>query len=77
MCLFCFYHCTNISEKQFGFLNQRSTISQLIAYQNKLVFNSLNGLDTHSVYIDFQRAFDTVPINKLIISWKALGYLPN
>ncbi|CAR99189.1 Protein CBG27393 [Caenorhabditis briggsae] len=65
-----------LSEKQFGFLNQRSTISQLIAYQNKLVFNSLNGLDTHSVYIDFQRAFDTVPLNKLIHKLETFGISP-
>ncbi|EFO87561.1 hypothetical protein CRE_05388 [Caenorhabditis remanei] len=62
-----------ISKRQFGFRNRRSTVSQLLVYQNKLISNMLNGLDTHSIYIDFQRAFDTVPITKLIHKLQSFG----
>ena len=50
-----------LSTRQFGFLGERSTILQLLTLLDKCVDAISRGNDTDVVYLDFQKAFDTVP----------------
>ncbi len=58
-----------LSNKQFGFLQGRSTVLQLLTTLNNWI-NTLddtkkkNAIDT--VYMDFQKAFDKVPHRRLL-----------
>lgn len=54
-----------ISDKQFGFMNGRSTTSQLLNFVDKCadVMAGKGAIDT--IYFDFAKAFDTVPFRRL------------
>ena len=52
-----------LSTRQFGFLGGRSTILQLLFFLDKCVDAISRGNVTDIVYLDFQKAFDTVPHN--------------
>ena len=62
-----------ISEKQFGFLGGRSTVLQLL----KVIDHYIEILDTGGIvdviYCDFQKAFDTVPQERLLEVAKYYG----
>ena len=62
-----------LSSKQFGFLGRRSTILQLINYLDYCAEAMGRGLSVDSIYLDFQKAFDTVPHKRLIEKLKAYG----
>ena len=62
-----------LSEKQFGFLGQRSTILQLLNYLDYCGEAMGKGQSVDSIYLDFQKAFDTVPQRRLIEKLKAYG----
>jgi len=55
-----------LSNKQFGFRNGRSTILQLLHVVDRWTKVLDNGGMTDVVYFDFQKAFDTVPHERLI-----------
>ena len=50
-----------LSTRQFGFLGRRSTILKLLTFLDKCVDAISRGNITDVVYLDFQKAFDTVP----------------
>uniref|UniRef100_A0A8R1IQ57 Reverse transcriptase domain-containing protein n=1 Tax=Caenorhabditis japonica TaxID=281687 RepID=A0A8R1IQ57_CAEJA len=50
-----------------------NTESQLITYQSKILSNAGKKEDTHSVYIDFRKAFDSVTTPKLIAKLSSYG----
>lgn len=55
-----------ISTKQHGFIKGRSTATNLYLYTD-YILNAMNrGLDVHSLYTDFSKAFDTVDHDLLI-----------
>ena len=54
-----------LSTRQFGFLGGRSTILQLLTLLDKCVDAISRGNVTDVVYLDFQKAFDTVPHKRL------------
>ena len=63
-----------LSNKQFGFLNGRSTVLQLLTVMDqwmKLTDDNANKVD--AVYLDFQKAFDTVPHQRLITKMRGYG----
>ena len=62
---------SQLSTKQFVFLGGWSTILQLLTFLEKCVEAISRGNVTDVVYLDFQKAFDTVPHKK------ANGQAPN
>ena len=53
------------SHLQFGFLKGRSTTLQLLNIMNDWTSSSENGTFNDCIYLDNQKAFDTVPHNRL------------
>ena len=62
-----------LSTKQHGFVNGRSTVTQLLNYLDKCVNNTANGYVIDTIYLDFAKAFDTVPHRRLIGKMEAYG----
>ena len=54
------------SDKQFGFISGRSTSLQLLTVLDKWSEAIDAGLSVDCIYMDFQKAFDTVPHRRLI-----------
>ena len=54
------------SHLQFGFLKRRSTIRQLLNIMNDWTSSIENGNFNYCISLDYQKAFDTVPHNRLI-----------
>ena len=52
--------------KQYGFISGRSTIVQLLSYLDKCVKTIVDGGVVDTIYLDFVKAFDTVPHRRLI-----------
>ena len=50
-----------LSNKQFGFVSGRSTVTQLLNYCDKCADVIANRGVVDSIYFDFSKAFDTVP----------------
>ena len=60
-----------LSEKQFGFVSGRSTVTQLLNYVDKCAEIIANGGVVDCIYFDFSKAFDTVPHQRLSVKIKA------
>ena len=61
-----------LSNHQFGFVSGRSTITQLLVTLNDWLFSLDNDVPVDAAYMDFRKAFDTVPHQRLINKLK--GY---
>jgi len=61
---------TSITPHQFGFQRNASTHQQLLIYFHELI-TSREQIDT--IYIDFQKAFDSVPHNKSMVKLWNIG----
>lgn len=61
------------NENQFGFLKNRSTTSQLLSTFNDFYESIEKNQNIDIVYIDFAKAFDTVPIELLLQKAKIVG----
>ena len=62
-----------LSTRQYGFLHGRSTVTQLLNYLDKCANVIADGGVVDSIYLDFAKAFDTVPHRRLINKLKAYG----
>ena len=51
----------SFNHNQFGFMNRRSTITQLIHFLDEVYANIYTGGSTHCLYLDFSKAFDKMP----------------
>ena len=56
----------------FGFLEKRSTQLQLLLVTDDWLDNMDNGYDTDCIYLDYMKAFDSVPTRRLITKLKVL-----
>ena len=66
-----------LSTKQFGFISGRSTVTQLLKYLDKCIEKIIAGNVVDCIYLDFAKAFDTVPHKRLLNKLKAYGISGN
>ncbi len=62
-----------LSKKQHGFINGRSTVTQLLNYLDKCAQSVSKGKVVDAIYLDFEKAFDTVPHRRLIGKLESYG----
>ena len=62
-----------LSTKQHGFISGRSTTTQLLNYLDKCVETIVDGGVVDSIYMDFAKAFDSVPHRRLIAKLQSYG----
>ena len=61
------------SSKQYGFINGRSTTTQLLFYLDKCIDTIVSGGVVDTIYFDFAKAFDSVPHKRLLGKLKSYG----
>ena len=59
------------SKKQFGFISGRSTSLQLLTVLDKWTESLDQGKSVDCIYMDYQKAFDTVPHGRLLSKLKS------
>ena len=64
------------SKQQFGFIKGRSTVLQLLNVMDSWTKAIDNGFSIDSIYLDFMKAFDTVPRKRLIYKLSMYGISP-
>ena len=62
-----------LSPKQHGFISGRSTVTQLLNYLERCIQNTVDGHVVDAIYLDFAKAFDTVPHRRLLGKMEAYG----
>ena len=62
-----------ISDSQHGFRNKRSCLTNLLDFFQGIYENWDNSIPSDIIYLDFQKAFDKVPHERLIMKLKAAG----
>lgn len=62
-----------IPNTQHGFLPQRSTVTNLLSCLNKWTQDVDGGRPVDVVYLDYEKAFDTVPIERLLYKLDHFG----
>ena len=59
-----------LSKEQFGFVSGRNTITQLLITINDWMQDLDNNIDVDAAYMDFRKAFDTLPHQRLLTKLK-------
>ena len=62
-----------LSPKQHGFVNGRSTVTQLLNYLDRAADAIAEGKVVDVIYFDFAKAFDTVPHRRLLKKLEGYG----
>ena len=65
--------CDLLASEQYGFVAGRSTALQLLLYLDKMTEIVEGGGVVDSIYLDFSKAFDTVPHRRLLGKLDSLG----
>ena len=63
--------------KQLGFISGRSTNTQLLTYLDKCVKSIAEGSVIDTIYLDFAKAFHTVPHHRLTVKLQAFSIKGN
>jgi ribonuclease P/MRP protein subunit RPP40 len=66
-----------ISEAQHGFRNRRSCLTNLLNFFQDIYKNWDDGLPSDILYLDFQKAFDKVPHQRLLHKLRCVGLGPH
>jgi hypothetical protein len=66
-----------LSKEQFGFRNRRSCILQLLEVMDSWTALLDDGQPVDVIYLDFKKAFDTVPHQRLLKKLSAYGFRGN
>ena len=66
-----------LSNKQYGFITGRSTTTQLLRYLDRCIETITTGGVVDAIYLDFAKAFDTVPHRRLIGKLESYGIKGN
>ena len=64
----------HISVLQHGFLRGKSTVTQLLSVFHEISSHLDNAGQTDVIYLDFSKAFDSVPHHLLIYKLKSFGF---
>ena len=62
-----------VSPLQFGFLQRRSTLHQLLLFLNKIISSLDDNAQVDAIYLDFRKAFNSVPHNELLAKLRSFG----
>ena len=62
-----------LSDSRFGFRKNRSTILQLLTVKEDWADALGNNLQVDTVYLDFKKAFDSVPNKRLVKKLEGYG----
>lgn len=62
-----------IADEQHGFVAKRSTVTNLLLYQQDIVQSFQDGTPVHSVYTDVAKAFDRVDVGFLVAKLRSYG----
>ena len=62
-----------LSPHQFGFCKGRSCLTQLLVTINDWMYNLDKGVPVDAAYLDFRKAFDSVPHKRLLCKLKGYG----
>ena len=66
-----------IQKSQHGFIKNRSCVTNLIEYLEYCASNLDKGNPINVIYLDFKKAFDKVPHQRLIMKLEAIGICNN
>ena len=70
----CYAHLeSSLSVVQFGFRKGRSTLQQLLLFYTKVLDTLGEGKQCDVIFLDFAKAFDTVPHQELLLKLWSLG----
>ncbi len=67
------YLCCKISNLQFGFLRNHSSVQQLLCFLHEVTTALDSKAQVDVIYLDFKKAFDKVSHSGLLVKLKSLG----
>ncbi len=66
-----------IIDSQYGFRSRRSCLSNLLEFFHEMLLYHDNCRAVDIIYLNFQKAFDTVPHKRLMVKVRALDIMEN